>query len=165
MLKAYSRTFSLTIAALAVAGILLTGCQKKEEPKEPAPQAQVDQPAAPDTSMPKDTVKPAETKAPAAELKGTYSGMFDNRAATLKITSQDGNSFKGTISINYREAINQEISGTFNPDTKSASFKDLLHSRYAGSYSAKFSDDLKKLNGTFTQNVEKTKVSFSLSKK
>jgi hypothetical protein len=44
------------------------------------------------------------------------------------------------------------------------SMKDLLHSRYAGTYKGKISEDLNKLSGTFTQNVEKTKFSFNLKK-
>jgi len=99
------------------------------------------------------------------DLKGTYSGTLDSRATTLKITEQTDTTFTGSITINYREVINQKISGKLDQEKMTATMKDVLHSRFAGTYSAKISEDGKKLSGTFTQNVEKTKYSFSLTKK
>ncbi len=98
------------------------------------------------------------------DLKGKWTGTFDKRTTTLRITEQDGMTFKGSITINYREVINQQVSGTINEKTMEVSMKDLLHSRYAGTYKGKVSEDMKILSGTFTQNVEKTKFSFSLKK-
>ncbi|MCK9424853.1 MAG: hypothetical protein M0Q21_02315 [Ignavibacteriaceae bacterium] len=138
-----------------------TGCEKKEAPKEtvkmPAettPQPAVEQP------------KVEEIKA-VLDLKGTYTGTLDSRATTLKITEQtDSNStFSGSITINYREVINQKISGKLDQEKMTVTMKDMLHSRYAGTYFAKLSEDGKKLSGTFTQTVDKTKSSFSLNKK
>ncbi|PIP79252.1 MAG: hypothetical protein COW85_01775, partial [Ignavibacteria bacterium CG22_combo_CG10-13_8_21_14_all_37_15] len=96
---------------------------------------------------------------------GIYTGKFDSRATTLKITEQTDSKFSGSITINYRETINQKISGELDQEKMTVTMKDMLHSRFAGTYSAKLSEDGKKLSGTFTQNVEKTKYSFSLNKK
>lgn len=138
---------------------LFTGCEKKEAPKEtvktPAeitPQPEAEQPK-------------VEEKKAVLDLKGTYTGTLDSRATTLKITEQTDTTFSGSISINYREAINQKISGKLDQEKMSVTMKDILHSRFAGTYSAKLSEDGKKLSGTFTQNVDKTKTSFSLNKK
>lgn len=114
-----------------------------------------------------DTVKTmaeTETKAETINLLGTWNGLFDQRKTTLKITNQNGNEFEGSITINYREVINQKVKGSFDPENKTFKMTDQLHSRYAGSYSGKISEDLNSLSGTFTQNVDKTKFSFSLKK-
>ncbi len=138
---------------------LFIGCEKKEVPKETVktttettPQPAVEQPK-------------VEEKKAVLDLKGTYTGTLDSRATTLKITEQTDTTFSGSITINYREVINQKISGKLDQGKMVITMKDLLHSRYAGTYSAKLSEDGKKLSGTFTQNVEKTKSTFSLSKK
>lgn len=138
---------------------LFIGCEKKEAPKETVktPAETTPQPA---VEQPK-----VEEKKAVLDLKGTYTGTLDSRATTLKITEQTDTTFSGSITINYREVINQKISGKLDQGKMVITMKDLLHSRYAGTYSAKLSEDGKKLSGTFTQNVEKTKSTFSLSKK
>ena len=161
--KVYSLLFSLSILALLV----FTSCEQKK-PEEVSVskdtvQVKIEEPAPVDTLM-KDTTSLKEPEVVIPDLKGKWSGTFDQRATTLRITEQDGNSFKGAITINYREVINQQVSGTINEKTMDISMKDLLHSRYAGSYKGKLSEDMKKLSGTFTQNVEKTRFSFSLKK-
>lgn len=134
------------------------GCEKKEAPKqeekaiETTPQPAVEQPK-------------VEEKKVVLDLMGTYTGTLDSRATTLKITEQTDTTFSGSITINYREAINQKISGKLDQEKMVVTMKDMLHSRYAGTYSAKLSEDGKKLSGTFTQTVDKTKSSFSLNKK
>jgi len=161
--KVYSLLFSLSLLALLV----LTSCEQKktEEVSVSKDTLQVKaEEAVPVDSLLKDTtiVKKPELVIP--DLKGKWSGTLDQRVTTLRITEQDGNSFKGAITINYREVINQQVSGTINEKTMDVSMKDLLHSRYAGSYKGKLSEDMKKFSGTFTQNVEKTRFSFSLKK-
>ena len=161
--KVYSLLFSLSVLALLV----FTSCEQKK-PEEVSVskdtvQVKVEAPAPVDT-LKKDTVTIKEPEVVIPDLKGKWTGTFDQRATTLRITEQNGNSFKGAITINYREVINQQVSGTINEETMDISMKDLLHSRYAGTYKGKLSEDMKKLSGTFTQNVEKTKFSFSLKK-
>ncbi len=164
--------FFFTILMISV---FVIGCDNRQQTDD---QDQVDTttivpaPGVTDTtvvdSAAADTSKMADTtnaKTSAADLKGTWSGTFDSRATTLNITEQNGNEFKGKISINYREQINQEVTGTINPETKKVTMKDMLHSRYAGTYDASLANEGKSLNGTFTMNVDKTKLKFNLSKK
>jgi hypothetical protein len=143
------------------------GCEQKKPEEVSVPkdtvQIKVEEPAPIDTLV-KDTVTVKEPEVTIPDLTGKWSGTFDQRAATLRITEQDGKTFKGAITINYREVINQQVSGSIDEKTMEVKMKDLLHSRYAGSYKAKLSEDMKKLSGTFTQNVEKSKFSFSLTK-
>lgn len=98
-------------------------------------------------------------------MVGAWTGKLDSRATTLVITKQDGNSFEGKITINYRTPINQEVKGTINAETKTITMQDQLHSRYKGKYSGKLSDDGKAYVGTFTKNVDKTSFKFKLTKK
>jgi hypothetical protein len=147
--------------------LVLTSCEQKkpEEVSISKDTLQVKaEEAVPVDTLSKDaaTVKEQEVMIP--DLKGKWTGTFDKRATTLRITEQEGKSFKGAITINYREVINQQVSGTVNEETMEISMKDLLHSRYAGTYKGKLSEDVKKFSGSFTQNVDKTKFSFNLTK-
>ncbi|MGE5353290.1 MAG: hypothetical protein ACM3P0_14505 [Acidobacteriota bacterium] len=146
--------------------IVSTGCGKKQEQQQPQQNAQqADTTKMADTTKKADTTAKTAQKAETADLKGTYSGTFDQRPTTLKITEQNGNDFKGSITINYREVINQQVSGTFDPATKKFTMKDLLHSRFQGKYAGKVSDDMKKLSGTFTMTLDGSKFNFNLAKK
>lgn len=98
------------------------------------------------------------------ELVGTWKGKFDGRKTVLVITSQDGNDFEGKITINYREAINQEVKGSYDSETNKMSMKDQLHSRYAGKYEGTLSDDKSTFSGMFTVKADGTKFKFNLSK-
>ncbi|MEO8400115.1 MAG: hypothetical protein ABI550_09945 [Ignavibacteriaceae bacterium] len=139
------------------------GCEsKKEEVKS------TDENAAAVDSINKESVDAAKTdlgmnKIP--DLTGTWNGVLDSRNTTLKITSQDSTSFKGKITINYREVINQEVKGSLNPEKMTVTMNDQIHSRYMGKYNAKLSSDTTKLSGTFTMNVDGKKLNFSLTKK
>lgn len=167
------KNFSLQCFSKSIIPVLLlislfvsAGCQKKQEqPQQQTTTQQGDTTKMADTTKKADTTAKAEKKAEVPDLKGTWSGKFDQRATTLKITEQNGNDFKGNITINYREVINQQVSGTIDPTTKKVSMKDLLHSRFQGKYSGKVSDDMKKLSGTFTMDLDGSKFNFNLSKK
>lgn len=138
------------------------GCEKKETPKETAEAVKT---STETTTQPLAEQPKVEEKKAVLDLRGIYTGKLDSRATTLKITEQTDTTFTGSITINYREVINQKISGKLDQAKMTVTMKDMLHSRFAGTYSAKLSEDGKKLSGTFTQNVEKTKYSFSLIKK
>ena len=112
-----------------------------------------------------DEIKKNKSAVKAGELIGTYIGTFDKRTATLEITEQTGNTFKGKIQIDYGKVIYQQVSGKFNPKNKIITMKDFLQSRYAGSYSGKLSDDFKTYSGTFTITIDKTTFNFSLTRK
>jgi hypothetical protein len=108
-----------------------------------------------------------ETEEPAMvipDLMGTWTGKFDNRATTLRITEQTDSSFTGKITISYREVINQDVTGTLSPSTNRINMKDMLHSRYRGTYSGSLSEDGTTYAGTFTMDLDKTKFQFSLKK-
>lgn len=165
--KRISKFRSLLFSFALLALLVLTSCEQKK-PEEVSVlkdtvQVKADKAVPADTLL-KDTTTVKEPEVVIPDLKGKWTGTFDQRATTLRITEQDGNSFKGAITINYREVINQQVSGTLNEETMEITMKDLLHSRYAGTYKGKLSEDMKKFSGTFTQNVDKTKFSFNLKK-
>jgi len=99
------------------------------------------------------------------DMKGNWSGIFDGRSTTLTITEQDSTTFKGNITINYRNPVHQRISGTINPEDNTISMKDLLKSRFQGNYSGKLSEDENKFSGTFTMILDKARYDFSLDRK
>jgi len=105
------------------------------------------------------------TKETVPDITGTWSGSFDRRATTLKITEQDSSTFKGNITINYRDVINQQVSGEIDLEKNTFTMNDLLHHRFAGTYSGSISDDYKSLEGTFTGKTDNRKVQFNLELK
>ncbi len=166
MYKKTSYSFLGLLLLLTVSTFtFFTGCEKKEAPKQEEQVAETVKNPVDTTSQPVAEQPKVEEKKAVLDLKGTYTGTFDSRATTLKITEQTETEFSGSITINYRETINQKISGKLDQEKMTVTMKDMLHSRFAGTYSAKLSEDGKKLSGTFTQTVDKTKASFSLNKK
>ena len=99
------------------------------------------------------------------DLKGTWTGTFDSRSTVLNITEQTDSSFSGKISISYRQAINQDVKGSFSPSTMNMKMKDQLHSRFRGKYNGKLSKDADNYSGTFTMDLDGSKFSFNLNKK
>jgi PBP1b-binding outer membrane lipoprotein LpoB len=141
----------IVVSALALFSFvfLANGCEKKvEEPK------QVEQPV--------DTPIVVEQSVP--DLVGTWKGTFDKRACTLKITDQEGLSFEGSITVNYRDAKNQKIKGSFDTEKLTFKMSDQIRNREAGSYSGKFNEDLSVMRGSFTVSADEVKraVSFEL---
>lgn len=98
------------------------------------------------------------------ELVGTWKGKFDGRKTVLVISNQDGNNFEGKVSISYREAINQEVKGSYDSETNKITMVDQLHSRYAGKYDGTLSDDKTTFSGVFTVKADGKKYKFNLSK-
>lgn len=153
--------------------MLFTGCAKKEEPK-PVEEKKTEQ-VTPDTlaqaktdttSIQKQTeTTPQEKEVKEINMVGTWSGSMDSRTCILRISSQNGNNFSGTITIKTREEVVQNVSGKVDPSSLKVRFKDQLHSREMGTYSAKLSADMTKMSGSFTKNLDKVTVSFSLRKK
>ena len=155
------------IAAMTIfAVIAFIGCEKKTEQQQDGVNGES---ISPDTisavSESMDNEPVVEEKITIPDLKGTWTGKFDNRATTLKITEQTDSSFSGKISINYRQVINQEIKGAISPSTGKISMKDQLHSRYQGKYNGKLSEDGKNFSGTFTMDLDGKKFTFNLNKK
>jgi hypothetical protein len=163
MVKLLSNSKIFTLVLLS-ASIVFLGCEKKtEQTEQPKDGIQTEQ-TAPDTvSEIKEPV--AEENITIPDIKGTWTGVFDKRATTLKITEQTDSSFSGKITIEYREVINQEVKGSFSPNTLKMIMTDQLHSRYQGSYSGKLSKELNNYSGTFTMKLDGSKFSFNLNKK
>jgi hypothetical protein len=109
--------------------------------------------------------KTGEAEMTIPDLKGTWNGTFDGRSTVLNITDQTDSSFSGTISINYREPIYQEVKGSFSPTTMKITMTDQLHSRFQGNYSGNLSKEADSFSGTFTLNNDGSKYSFNLNKK
>ncbi|MDZ7622845.1 MAG: hypothetical protein U5J96_00130 [Ignavibacteriaceae bacterium] len=104
-----------------------------------------------------------ETETP--DITGKWTGVFDGKTAVLDITDQTDSSFSGKINISYRQAINQEVKGTFSPTTLKMSMTDQLQSRFQGEYSGSLSKEADNFSGTFTLNNDGSKYSFNLNKK
>jgi len=145
--------------------ITYIGCEQKNDSAEQAENAKVtaDTTTAVNIEEPKDTVVVVKIIIP--DLKGTWSGIFDDRLSTLKITEQIDSSFSGKITINYRQVTNQEVKGILDPRTGVITMTDQLHSRYQGKYKGELSTDNKNFSGTFTMDNDGTKYSFNLNKK
>jgi hypothetical protein len=103
-----------------------------------------------------------ETETP--DITGKWSGVFDGKTAVLEITEQTDSSFSGKINISYRQAINQEVKGSFSPTTLKMSMTDQLHSRFQGEYIGSLSKEADNFSGTFTLNNDGSKYSFNLNK-
>jgi len=155
MFKNTTRLFwGFTLVLTVFTFSFFIGCEKKEAPKETTetvktPVETTPQPAA---EQPK-----VEEKKVILDLKGTYSGTLDSRATTLKITEQTDTTFTGSITINYREVINQKISGKLDQEKMTATMKDVYtvvlperirqkFLKMAKSYPARLPKTLKKQN-------------------
>lgn len=159
--------FKWSLAVLIVfTTMTYIGCEQKNDRAEQPENAKV---TADTTSKavkseePKDTIVIAKITIP--DLKGTWSGIFDGRSSTLKITEQIDSSFSGKITTNYRQALNQEVKGTLKTATREITMTDQLHSRNQGKYRGKLSADNKIFSGTFTMDRDGSKYSFNLDKK
>lgn len=163
MIKEFLNFKLITLTFLFVS-IAFLGCEKKtEHTEQPNKEIQTEQ-IVPDTASEiKEPV--AEEKISIPDIRGTWTGVFDKRATTLKITEQTDSSFSGKITIEYREVINQDVKGSFSPTTLKMTMTDQLHSRYQGSYSGKLSKELNNYSGNFTMKLDGSKFSFNLNKK
>lgn len=137
----------VTFAVLIILAVVVYfGCEKKTDNSE----------------IEKENTK-TEVKIP--DIKGTWTGTFDSRSTVLNITEQTDSSFSGKISISYREAINQDVKGSFSAYTMNMKMKDQLHSRFRGKYNGKLSKNADNYSGTFTMDLDESKFSFNLNKK
>jgi len=145
MSKSKSLKWVLT-ALVMLTVVVYFGCEKKTD----------------DTEVETDNTK---TENIIPDIKGTWTGTFDSRSTVLNITEQTDSSFTGKISISYRQAINQDVSGFFSPSTMSMEMIDQLHSRFQGKYNGKLSEDGNNYSGTFIMDLDESKFSFNLNKK
>jgi hypothetical protein len=145
--------------------IAFTGCEKKTEQQKSEVKTESTSPDTMSTvSQPEVGEPTAEKKVAIPDLKGTWTGTFDQRSTTLTITEQTDSSFSGKISIKYKEMLKQEVKGYFSPATKKVYMEDQIHSKFMGKYNGRLSEDVKSLSGTFTMNRDGSKASFNLNK-
>lgn len=97
-------------------------------------------------------------------LVGTWTGTFDQRPTVLVITEQNDSTFSGKISIDYRQKIEQEVKGSFNPTTMQITMTDQLESRFKGTYNGSLSINTDNYSGTFTMTNDGAKYAFTLNK-
>jgi len=151
-----------------ITAVVYFGCEKKTgQSEEPTDNADTEV-ITTDTTTGDATIEiePVEDmKITIPDIRGTWTGTFDNKSTVLKITEQTDSSFSGKITISYRQAINQDLKGSFSPATMNMKMKDQLHSRFQGKYNGKLSKDADNYSGTFTMDLDGTKFSFNLNKK
>ena len=145
------------------------GCDTKKDKSENTIENIDSEIVVPDTTSGEiisEIIEPVEEiKVTIPNIKGTWNGKFDGKSTVLKITEQTDSSFSGKISISYRQAINQDVKGSFSPTSMNMKMKDQLHSRFQGKYNGKLSKDGNNYSGTFTMDLDGSKFSFNLNKK
>ena len=154
MKTSLSKYFSVLFLITSLV-LISAGCEKKAEKPE-------------GESTMKDTTNMAQpendTTAQYPDLTGTWTGTFESHGATLKITEQNNENFKASLTVQYREPMNKTISGTIESDNK-ISMKDEEKSRSEATYSASLSEDGKKITGTSTLKINGNKANFTFTKK
>ena len=167
MSKSKSLKWILT-ALVMLTVVVYFGCEKKTDKTESQMDNVETETIVPDTASNETIteIEPVdEIEIVIPDLKGTWTGTFDSRSTVLNITEQTDSSFSGKISISYRQAINQDVIGSFSPSTMNMKMKDQLHSRFRGKYNGKLSKDADNYSGTFTMDLDESKFSFNLNKK
>ena len=167
MSKSKSLKWVLT-ALVMLTVVVYFGCEKKTDKTESQMDNVETETIVPDTASDETIteIEPVdEIEIVIPDLKGTWTGTFDSRSTVLNITEQTDSSFSGKISISYRQAINQDVKGSFSPSTMNMKMKDQLHSRFRGKYNGKLSKDADNYSGTFTMDLDESKFSFNLNKK
>ncbi len=151
-----------------ITAVVYFGCEKKtDQSEEPTDNSDTEVITSDTTSGDATTEKePVEDmKITIPDIRGTWTGTFDQRSAVLNIINQTDSSFSGKISISYRQAINQDVKGSLSPATMNMEMKDQLHSRFQGKYNGKLSKDADNYSGTFIMDLDGSKFSFNLNKK
>ena len=156
------------VVLVIITSVIYFGCEKKtDQSEEPTDNADTEvitsDTTSGDATTENETVEDVKITIP--DIRGTWTGTFDQRSTVLNITEQTDSSFSGKISISYRQAINQEVKGSLSPATMNMKMKDQLHSRFQGKYNGKLSEDADNYSGTFTMDLDGSKFSFNLNKK
>ena len=159
----FIKNFLAAIVLLSLVSFI--GCEKKSEQKDGEVKSESISSNTNSSQSEPDVKEPIEDTIIIPDLKGTWTGTFDKRPTTLKITEQTDSSFSGKITINYREVINQEVKGSFSPGNLKMTMTDQLHSRFEGTYNGNLTQDLENFSGTFTMKVDGSKFTFNLKKK
>jgi PBP1b-binding outer membrane lipoprotein LpoB len=156
------------ILILLLISLLAAGCgDRRDEPGDEERRLDTtDTLVAPEIDTLQTDTTAADTAGQAQlDLTGTWTGTFDQRATTMKITEHQGNAVGGVVTINYRDPLNQTVKGTLNTENQTLTLKDQVHSRYRGTYNGKISEDGRRFSGTFTMDLDGSKINFNLTKK
>ncbi len=157
------------IVLVILTAVVYFGCEKKtdqsEEPKDNSDTEVITSDTTSDDLNTEVKEPIEETKITIPDIRGTWTGTFDQRSTVLNITEQTDSSFSGKISISYRQVINQDVKGFLSPATMNMEMKDQLHSRFQGKYNGKLSKDADNYSGTFIMDLDGSKFSFNLNKK
>jgi hypothetical protein len=147
-----------------ISALFFIACEKNtEQTKQPAKETQTEQTAPDNVQEIKEPI--VEKKISIPDMQGTWTGTFDGKSTTLSITEQTDSSFKGKITINYKQLLSQDVIGNFKQSNLEISMVDQLHSKYMGKYRGILSNDFKSFAGTFTKNRDGSQYSFNLKKK
>lgn len=112
-----------------------------------------------------DSLSADTTAAMENQIQGTWTGTFDGRNSTLDISEQNENEFTGKISTAYKNQLVKRISGQFNKEDNTFTMRDTERGKFAGTYSGKLSDNMTKMEGTFTLKTDNSKYRFTFTKK
>ena len=114
-----SKNISFIVVYFIIAAMAYYGCEKRTDESETSIDNVETETIVPDTTSGEiiaEIIEPvAEIKVTIPNIKGTWRGTFDSRSTVMNITEQTDSSFSGKISISYREAINQDVKGSFSP--------------------------------------------------
>lgn len=150
--------FGLVLILTVLTFSFFAGCGKQEAPKQEEQAAETVKPPVDTTSQPVE-----EKKIP--DLKGIYSGTIGGKSMTLKITEQTDSSFEGSVSMSFKDPINQKVKGKINLTTGEITMSDLLKQIYQGSYVGKTNSDFTSIAGTWSIKMGNQKFNFNIKKK
>jgi serine/threonine protein kinase len=102
-----------------------------------------------------------------SSMKGTWTGKFDNRNATLEITEAGPLGVEATIHVTYTERTAEKLTGTVDLAARTIRFDDVARTNGVldGSYIGTFTGDgMDAFEGTYENYTTKKKVKFRFEK-
>ena len=148
------------IFIIFISFFIITGCGKKEEGGE-VQKPETSKSSAVDTTNQMSAVPEASI----ADITGNWSGIFDQRSATMSVIKQTGRDFSATMTINYRQPLTKTVNGTIDPENRTVKMEDLIESRYSGRYSGQLSENGKQIKGSFVLNSNGKSYGFNFKMK
>lgn len=98
-------------------------------------------------------------------LQGEWKGTFDGRDAVMQISKAQKELVEATITVKYRELINENLTGAINMEDKILHLDDVhANGNLDGEYDGKFNDDFTEMSGTYQNYTTKKQVSFRFVK-
>jgi hypothetical protein len=160
----FRKYISVSILILSIF-VLSAGCEKKAEKPEGTTNSKDTTNMGTSEQTGPDSTTMADTTKQYPDLTGTWTGSFESHGASLKVTNQNNESFKASLSVAYREPMNKTISGTIDLSTNKLTMKDDVKSRNEATYTATLSEDGMKITGISTLKIDGNKANFTFKKK